>query len=444
MTIQTTIRPKNMQKRHVSFDSDVVPPTSEAQSLGNTAKLPSNDVNTAKTTKHTIGVYRLLNGAKKVLTKYNVLSARKKNPHRTRICHSFKQAGKDRVTLSLSENPQESKARLTDVQTCGSWCSCPVCFESLAIEKSKEITKLIAYADSVGLIPVMVAFTAKHSKEMKLEYTDSRLSEAMSLFLGGADWKNFRADFGITDYVMNRDTTYSFKNGWHPHRHGLFLIDPKQVTVTDDNRDMRQELSDRWIKCLEAKGLTATDEHGLHVSDHKNASGEYLAKLGMTADRSSNLSLEMTSPNTKNSMNIWDILRFASMGLVQYEQLFVEYVEYMSGKVWIRWSKGLKAKVDAFEHDVQSAADSANKMVRWLSIGDYWYDVVRAVDDGYARLIECASFTRDAEQVGQLLSDMRRELYLSGKWFHKSACEFVELNDPDKLVIHEDWYYDTS
>lgn len=411
-----------------------------SDSLVNTAKLPSTTDTTGIQHSNRIHTMRLMSAGKRFLTKHNVSAPRSKKAHKSRICHSYKNDSSKNVTISLSNNPNNSKAGITNVQSCGSWCACAVCYERLALSKGLEIQKAIQWAKSKGYICVMIAFTASHSNDMSLKFVDDGLAKAIGLFLGGRAWTKIKKDLGIVHYIMNRDTTYGNKHGYHPHRHGLFFIDPAKTVKPEMEGEMNAVLTDRWLHSLSLAGLTATRKHGLYISAHDNASETYLTKLGLTADAQGNLSYEMTSSKNKKSLHIWDILMLAEMGSLKHEMLFIEYVKHYSGKTWIRWSNGLRDEVDAFEMPVieSETPEEFDRMIKWLEIGSYWWDVVN-MSNAQSRIIDVSARTRDPEQVAELLHELRHELYLSGKLWKNEAVEFRRLNDTGMVKIHDDW-----
>jgi hypothetical protein len=433
MLSEATFSPKldfNIHTHSVAFDASLV----------NTANISSMPVNTGTKHKKQISQFRLLGFAKKILTKHNVLSPRSKNPHRTRTCHSYKQQISKDVSIALSENPQDSRASIRDVQTCGCGWGCPVCYERLAVEKGLEIQKAIAWAKSEGLRPVLVALTAAHTNMMSLADFEQPFSKAYTKFTSNRRWRNFKQDFGVVHHIANRDLTYSDKNGWHFHKHMLLFINLEDRDISEMHEAMDTELTSWWIECLNKYGLSGKNEYAVHVSTHENASSDYLAKIGLTTEDDGTLHYEMTSSSTKDSRTIWDILMLANIGSDKNERLYVEYVEHMTGKNWITWSQGLHDLVDAFVPEIENEPETGqdNKMVKWISIGAYWWDMVKLAY-AYDRLLNVAARTRDIEQIKELLRDIRYELYLDGKLWNREATIFIELQDPNMVTLHEDW-----
>ena len=411
--------------------------------LVNTANISSMPVNTGLAHKKQVSQFTLLGFAKKILTKHNITSARSGNPHRTRLCHSYRQSGAIAPTISLSKNPADSRASITDVQTCGCVWGCPVCYEREALQKGLEIQKAIAWAKSENLTPVLVSLTASHTNEMSLADFQEPFSNAYRKFTSNRRWRNFKSDFGVVHYISNNDTTYSDKNGWHYHKHMLFFLDLQDATTDEMREQMDETLTQWWIDCLNQYSLSGSEQYAVHVSNHKNASADYVAKIGLTTDDEGNLHYEMTSATTKDGgRNIWDILMLANIGSIKNELLYIEYVQHMTGKNWITWSHGLHDIVDAFEVEEEEVAEEEeNKQVKWLLISDYWWDIVKW-SYGYADLINVSARTRNIEDVRELLSAMRANLIdedrLSDYYRNFKPIE----NSIADIRIHEDWKND--
>ena len=416
------------------------PSEAEGKRLVNTAKVSSTRVIAASQSINQRRRYSLLGAAKRFLTDANITAARSKNPHRTRHCHSYRHANAKNVSISLSENPLDSKAAIVDVQTCGCGWSCPVCFERLALEKGLDIANALAYFEAQKLTPILIALTARHSNEMSLKETETALSRAYGRFTSGRVWRRLKKKFKIKHYIANRDTTYGDRHGWHPHRHMCMALDLVEGAKSDIEEDFNKELTTWWLECLEKEGLTATRKHGLYVSTHENASSEYLSKQGITIDKKGKLQFEMTSSNTKNSRTVWDCLMLAEMGSHKNKMLYLEYVQHMTGKAWITFSHGLK---DLVRHwlgtkPAKEGPPGDNRMIKWLEIGDYWWFIVK-ISNGYARLVDCAAKTRSIDQVKELLHDLRHECYLNGLLWRNQAIEFLPLHDPHMVRLHENW-----
>jgi len=438
MDVRTTFSPNNPKSARANFDS-------ENASLVNTANISSIQAMTGLQHKKQISQFTLLGFSKKILTKHNILSPRSDNPHRTRLCHSYRQASAIAPSISLSENLLDSRASITDVQTCGCVWACPVCYERKAVENGLEIQKAIAWAKSEGLTPVLVSLTAAHSNEMSLADFQNPFTDAYRKFTSNRRWRNFKKDFGVVHYIANNDTTYSDKNGWHYHKHMLFFVDLQDAT-TDDMRDaMDETLTEWWLDCLNEHGLSGKDEYALNVSNHENASSDYMAKIGLTTDESGNLHYEMTSATTKDGgRNIWDILMLANIGSIKNELLYIEYVAHMTGKNWITWSHGLHDIVDNFEiEETEPETGQDNKMVKWLLISDYWWDIVKWAY-GYAELLDVAARTRDIWEVRGLLYVMRDNLRHENKLSDYYINYIPEIDSIADIRVHEDWQNDTS
>lgn len=407
--------------------------------LVNIASIPSALDNTGKNHKKNVEKLILRAVARKLLVDANMLT-KKGNKHRTRTCGMHRARGADGITVKLNSKRLKSSASIGGTQSCACLWGCPICYENIAMENSQDIYIAIQWAEANNHALMMVGLTASHSKHMPLILSKTSFKEAWDSFNGHRRWKKFKKDFGVSHVIHNKDTTHGEVNGWHFHKHLLLLIDKDVTDIQAAHDEMDAILTELWLSTLKLKGRDATEEHGVHVSTHKNASAEYLSKIGITVKDNGQLHYEMTSSENKDSRTIWDILRHARYGDKESKKLYLEYVRAFTGDNWMSFGRsGLQKIIKEFVPEKTDADEKPKDTKRhWLKFSEYWWDIVKW-SEGHARIVDVAAKTRSITDVRALLFLMRWELAKEQKlseYFLKYAPEKNSMSD---MRIHEDW-----
>jgi hypothetical protein len=159
---------------------------------------------------------------------------------------------------------------------------------------------------------------------------------------------------GYVAAVFATEVTYG-RNGWHPHRHGIFFIDDEHITA----QDVQQELIEIWIRKLRAFGLSAAKEdavfqHGISVTDSSERLVEYITKYGQLPkwDESKELTLGMLKQGRGESVTAWGLLDMYMRGDINAGDLFIEYATVMEGRRQLVKTPGLAQKINAAAVDV--------------------------------------------------------------------------------------------
>lgn len=373
--------------------------------------------------------FKLLGYAQKILIERDITSPRTNNPHRTRFCHAVRAYGQDFVTLDINQDEFNSEARISSVQTCGCVWSCPVCVSRVMVEKGEMVRKALAWADASNLIPVMVTLTASHNAHTKLaEFKDS-FKAAYQLFTNRRKWRVFKELLGVQHHIANVEVTHGV-NGWHYHKHMLLFLDKSVISQANPYEKIQTLLSGDWLKCLEKKGLTGLDGIALKVSTHANIGEHYLSKLGLqTID--GDLSYEITGQGNKESRTVFDLLRHAYYGDGIAREMYLEFVQVMTGENFITCSHGLPDLLDAFEMpetetNEQTAQDKFEEFMVLPS--RYWYVVKKAKI--YHEVMDIAASSREPKKVVDLIKHRARELHDAGVWL-----------PPDDMKPNLVWWY---
>lgn len=398
--------------------------TATKRLLGNTANISAAGDNLARK-------YALLDHAKLLLSSVDSRNRGGKRPHRTRVCHAFLAHGQDKIVLRLNGNASESRATYGGLQTCGSIWACPVCASRVAAEKAEFILKTIQWAKHNDKKPMMMTLTARHNRYMPLEFLEEKIKAAWEMFTAHWQWKKLKKQLGIVHWLANSEIPFG-ENGWHNHKHILLLVDfgkmqeaaetaETEKQLNPDAKTPEQELEALWIHCLATHGLEALPDIALKITASGDVGNTYLTKIGITVSQSDGkLELEMTASDRKDSKTVWQLLESSYYGNARAGELYLEYVQHMTGKKFITTSHGLGDLVAAEElaaAEVSEAAEAAEepKMKEWAEISPYWWDSVVRPARLMGKVLRVAAKTRDVDAVRNLLWQTQEELIQCGE-----------------------------
>jgi hypothetical protein len=359
--------------------------------------------------------FKLLGHAQKLMIENNITSPRSSNPHRTRLCHAVRAYGQDFVTLEINQDENNSEARISSVQTCGCVWTCPVCVSRIMVEKGEMVRKALAWADSSGLIPVMVTLTASHNAHTELAYSRDSFKSAYRLFTNRRKWKNFKKLFGVQHHIANVEVTHGV-NGWHYHKHMLLFLEKSVLSQANPYEKIQEMLSKDWLDCLYKNDLSGLDGIALKVSTHANIGEHYLSKMGLSTV-AGDLAYEITGQANKESRSVFDLLRHSYYGDELSSALYLQFAREMTGENFITCSHGLPDLLDAFEMPVQESKvrNAQDTFEEFMVIPSrYWYVVKKAKI--YHEVMDVAASSREPKKVLELIRHRARELHDAGIW----------------------------
>lgn len=397
------------------FQPKQQPATNETVAQGDPLGTNTNIV-AAKLRNKRNDAYRLLAHAQKLLTDNNVLNT-KGNAHRTRGCFAARHFNAEHITLKLTKDPNNSMASIGGIQTCGSIWTCSVCGKRIAVQRGKEIGKALKWANENGYIPIMMTLTASHHAGMSLADFKAKFKAAWRYMGQSRKWRNLKADLQIQQTIKAVEVTHG-RHGWHYHYHALLFL-PKKVLVGLPDSQIEgwvEECRSLWLKALGRNDLTAIGQYALDVTYHGNVGEQYLSKLGLTEDDSTDAQHELAGNANKNGkgLTIWAILRKSRAGDDKMDALYCEYARAMQGENWITWSHGFKGKVGVDEIDDTVASDDENndavEFEAWMTLTDEQYRPVRRMR-AYADLLEIAAATRDKDAVLAFIADLEQLMF---------------------------------
>lgn len=245
--------------------------------------------------------------------------------------------------VELYHHGEFSSASYGGLQTCGSPHVCPVCSVKIAERRAAEITQgITAWSDQGGGV-LMATFTLQHELGDDLASLLQVLRDGNKRMRRDNRWKLFSSRYGLIGSITATEYTYG-RHGWHPHLHTLMLV--KGGLKRANLVALEKWLKARWSAALDALGGYASWDHGVKVQIADEDSADYVAKGG----RSWTLADELAKANSKTSrrggMSIPQLLWAAGLGDGAAGQLFQQYAKVTYNTSPVRWSPGLRAKLN--------------------------------------------------------------------------------------------------
>lgn len=352
--------------------------------------------------------FALLDYARSLLQKFNVRSSKSGKDHRTRFCLATRIDASQEIGITLNTDESQSRAGLSNVQTCRSICACPVCAERLMLEHAETVKKALIWAENEGLIPVLVSLTASHHAGMKLNDFKEQFKAAWRMFSNHRTWRDYKEKYQIEHWIAAREATREAitDNGWHYHMHILVFVNKGALFNAGLPEDMNAKFTEFWLKCLNKKGLTGSHEHACDVRSGVNVGAEYLTKLGVKETVKGSLEYELTGSANKGH-TIWDVLRDAMYGDERSVGLYLEYVHALQGENWITTSHGLQDLLADIDLPV-SAESESDKLELWMTITpEKWRIVI--VNQAISDVLRVAAMYRDESMVLEYIGSLEDE-----------------------------------
>lgn len=374
--------------------------------LGNNADISATSTKLSSKQQRKQQRFALLEHAKQLLTEHNVLSSKTKKQHRTRFCLSTRIDATQEVGITLNDNAFESEAGLSNLQTCGSICSCPICAHRLMLEHAKTVKKALIWANNTDHLPLLLTLTASHHAGFTLKYFKAQFKKAWRMFTNHRTWREFKKLFGIVHWIASRELTREAikDNGWHYHMHILLFV--QKSTLFDKNLpdNFQEQFTDFWLHCLDKQALTGTREHALDVRHGEHVGQEYLTKMGITESRTGELEYELTGGMNKGH-SIWKVLGDSMQGNTTASYLYIEYVQEMQGENWITLSHGFGDLLEQIELPVDAESDE-NNLVAFMTLTiESWRLVVR--NRAIGQVLRIAAKYRDESRILEFIGALR-------------------------------------
>jgi hypothetical protein len=252
-----------------------------------------------------------------------------------------------------------------------------------------------------------VALTFRHERGDDLADILRRFLAALRALQSGAPWVRFRDDWRVNGMIRSIECMWGMANGYHPHVHFLFFIDPPRtldrmtgelIPVADWSPDVsgfHDAIYNRWETVAARHGFTMSDEYGVKVQTTVGFDAavvaEYVAKHGHEPTRQRwSAAHEVTKGHVKRGkpgrLSPWDFLRrFVAAETPEARSAWAarwrEYLAAFRGMAQLRWSRKLRERLglEAERSDAEVAAEQSEDGVLLASLYlDQWRAVWEA------------------------------------------------------------------
>ena len=298
--------------------------------LDSNVNFAAKPVNTG-VSKDTFDLYKLRDEAAKVLPYLGV-------------CKCGKVPYKKYVTID--ENGKGVK-RYGNVNHCGSVWICPTCAYKKMKVRQDQIKEIIKMHNDSGCTFYFVTLTIRHNSTQPLTVLLNDVTKAWRKI---TEERAIKPLFKIANYIQSLECRFSFKTGWSPHFHAVFMSTEKETV-----KPLFDLLVDSWIK------KTGSEKGGQKIIEATEGESlsEYIAKIS--------LANELTEGQTKtskkgDSVSYFDMLK----DTVKYRKQIEEYGGATKGVQTLRKSRGLNITKDKEQ-------DKDTVKVNLLNIHKYVY-----------------------------------------------------------------------
>lgn len=301
----------------------------------------------------------------------------------------------------IKHSAETGKARFSNLETCKNVWVCPCCAGRIAQQRRRELTRALYQAEKRGHGVLHVTFTLRHRLGDGLKELIVTLRKAIRAVWSSAAGERLRAKYQIMGNIRALETTYSDRNGWHPHAHVLLFT---QCELTEQAiEEFESLLRARWEKKLQSFGGDAEWSFGVNVKAAKSYIAEYVSKFGHLPEKNNGgVDFEVGSAPTKKAhddgMTPFGMLEAwgNDLGDERLMNLFVEYSEAMKHERQLHWSVGLADKLGMDEPMTDdemliTGADlpADEKTMAYITATD-WRELMRRAMDVRAAILNVA------------------------------------------------------
>lgn len=372
------------------------------------------------------------------VTARNVLAdcAHPRGEKNWRVCSCLrKRVGED---VAVLYSPAVQRAHYGNLSICGSVWTCPVCGAKISERRKNEIEEAGQLHLDAGGALYMVTLTFAHERADVLRETIGSSKDrtgmrgALARFRNAKGYKANAEDIGLVGLIRSLEVTHSWRNGWHPHLHELWLVAKKLTRA--QLRAFQNEVFATWRAACKAVGLGVPNrKHGVKV-ELALTPAEYLQKWGR--EQTWSIGAELTKSHVKKSKDAkgatpFDLLRAVagdnpSYSASQATGLYREFAIAFFGARQCFWTPGLKAAFgieDKTDEELATEQEQDAKELCRIS-KDEWRRVLAQPFDVRATILKLAE-SGGADSV-RLFIDGFRDLRLDGAGEHSpsAACPF--------------------
>ena len=388
----------------------------------------------AETLSNRVISYVMLSGARRLLYRVRRLGASvytkdgvtDGKPYKTCYCKVVRLSSGN---VSLDYKSDANRARYSNLISCGSVWSCPICSDLIHRERRNNLMQINLLMEKTHHI-VMFTLTLSHKRETPFSASRFALREAYSRLRKPVRWRKFKKQIGYEFDVTAIEVTFGHLNGFHPHFHVLAYLKKSAVellrTVDDDGETQHgldalviilwRYLNTEWINQLKLLGFSASPEYAVRVDASDSYVADYVAKFGRLP-RKWTIEDEMTRTSKKagklhERFTPHQLLYEYSINSQEWAgRVWLQYAVEMYGKTQLRLSKGFKRYLN--ENGIhlisdELAAQSEQNDESYHALGSFTSDEwSRLLDAGLRGLLldYVSAVNGDGNKIRQFLVD---------------------------------------
>lgn len=228
------------------------------------------------------------------------------------------------------------RSHFKGLTACGSAWVCPVCSAKISMGRREEIREALRLSAQLGWKPLLITLTARHNRDDNLEDLFNAFKRAKRYMRSGRKWQSVKQDYLVKGSITSTEITWGFENGHHVHFHEIFF-----VGAYVDAEEIEERFYQLWSLSLDREGLDCSREHGVDVQVGNEKIGDYVTKWGLDNELAS-----INKAAKKGNFTPFQLLALYDQGEDWAGWLFQEYADVTKGKVSLRWSRGLRDKLD--------------------------------------------------------------------------------------------------
>lgn len=265
-------------------------------------------------------------------------------------------------------------AGFAGVAFCESIWSCPCCSASLRSARAEEIQDAAARHVRNGGGALFVTLTVPHGRSDSLRdllrdvtkgWGHIMNSKGTRKDLGGRDW---RERLGVVGYIRAVEVTHG-RSGWHPHLHLLVLTNGD--VGADTRRAFTAWLRHRWVAYCAKRDWKGTEgRYGVNIQDvvSADAVARYIGKVQDAVGGERIMGHELARADLKSGRRkgitpfgmLEEHATASETRRVQIEALWREYERETKGLSALRWSPGLRDRLDVLEKSDREILEDLN------------------------------------------------------------------------------------
>ena len=278
----------------------------------------------------------------------------------------LKGCGRKRVTPEVQVKLGTRGAGYAGLSYCESIWSCPTCSAVIRSQRADEIQRAVASHITGGGGALFITMTLPHGKKDPLRGLLKQVTQGWGKIMNRRSGRDWRDRLGLLGYIRAVEVTHG-ANGWHPHLHLLVLTETP--VLSDTRAAFGAWLTSQWVTYTSDRAWKATGgKWGVDVQDVTGSDGvtKYVAKVQDACGSDRVLGSEISRADLKTGRGrhgktpfelLSDVTEYrADATLVpdgRHERrigaLWREYEEETAGLSALRWSPGLRDRLDVPE-----------------------------------------------------------------------------------------------